>query len=66
MPRVAPAIPELSQVSSSEKFIAYLSPTLEQELETLSIPTTSKRLSQESIVDVFCHNLQDLAQPKML
>ena len=57
VPRVTYVIPELSQVSSSEKFIMYLTSKLEQELETLSIPTSSKRLDQESVVDLFCHHL---------
>lgn len=54
VPTVASVIPELSQVSSSEKFITYLTPTLEQKLETIH-PHILQEAQSGSAGDVFCH-----------
>lgn len=59
MPRVDSSIP----ISCSERFITHLAPTVEQEL--LSLPTCSKRLSQHSVVVVFCHHQEDLSPSEM-
>lgn len=59
MPRADSSIP----VSSSERFITHLAPTVEQEL--LSIPISSKRLCQHSVVVVLCHHQEDLSPSEM-